>query len=167
MASEGSRHRPVVTLPELCAALDVGEEEGQRARRKDLWPGTQAVSAGARLAARSPKERRTFSRRDGQRIRQALGDLCRGPALVRLDLADRRRSHADPPPQIRLGHIERAAAALEPGAERAFFHSDTGFRSRECLPGTMSFRSVTFCCHAYCSAERDHTHEEVWFHELD
>ena len=75
---------------------------------------------------------------------QAPGDLFRGPAFVCFDLANHRGSHTDTASQIRLGHIECAAVALEPHAERAFFHSNTGFGSRACSLATQPLYSM---CH--------------------
>src|SRR5262245_17612255 len=55
---------------------------------------------------------------DATCIRQSLGQLWRGPALVSLDLADRHRRTAHTPRQLSLGQLKRDPAQLEPAAKR-------------------------------------------------
>ena len=77
-------------------------------------PLQDTIAEGQGLAARGADEQHARGWRDGQRFGEALGHLCGGAPLIRLDFANRRRRNTDTPAQVGLGHLKRTAAALKP-----------------------------------------------------
>ena len=103
------------------------EEEGdgtlrQGGGRHQRWLGDTARRRGQligrQLSARGLEKGGALVGREPQVLGQSLGDLARGAAGVRLDLADRFERAADALGQGVLRQVAGLAAALEPLAQR-------------------------------------------------
>jgi hypothetical protein len=135
VARQRGPHGLLLPLPELGAALDVGEQKRdgtagwplrgciarchrERIRQLSVVRCGRRQLIGSKLAAGARQKGRAFSRRDAQMLGQQLGNLAGRVALVGLDLLDRHLSYADPPCKFGLGQVERLAPPPHPVAER-------------------------------------------------
>jgi hypothetical protein len=140
---QGRQHQIGVLFPQSSAALDVGEQEGDRPTRPRygrvrgrLCGGTHSPLGWRRgfwqVGGREDRQRgwdvvqpeagelhegRLLVGRELQMLCEALGSLARGALLVGLDFADADHRAADQPRQPLLGQVERFAPPLEPRAE--------------------------------------------------
>jgi hypothetical protein len=123
VAGERGRHRVRMSLPQLRAAFDVGEQKRDRSLRQ-RHHGLLERLGGQRQSVHRPFSTCNLDKGhslrcvEAEAVGQALGKLARRSPRIGLDLLDQIERAADSLREFCLGQVERLAPPPQPVAER-------------------------------------------------